>query len=301
VTLDVSAVVVTYNSASVIEGLLASIPPAMGELTYEIVVVDNGSTDGTRELLAARDDCILVTSGNVGYAGGINAGVKAGQVADYVLVLNPDVVLEPSCVTTLRDVMQANSRIGVIAPRMVSPSGEMQKSLRNEPTLVRALGLGFTGSPRFSEYVRDPREYASSHAADWVVGAVMLVSRRCFDEIGLDESYFLYSEETDFCLRARDRGYETWYTPDAQAQHVGGHSGRSTVTHSMQIVNRVRLYRRRHSVVPSVLYLLLAVLSEVMYLRRSDTRTYSWAAIQALLIPSRRPAQLKAGTGFLPS
>ncbi|MFX3745782.1 glycosyltransferase family 2 protein, partial [Streptococcus suis] len=80
----------------------------------------------------------------------------------------------------------------------------------------------------------------------WLVGAILLVSRECFDALdGLDESFFLYSEETDFSLRAKEAGWATVYTPRAGAVHVGGGSGESSTTHTMKILNRVRLYRRR--------------------------------------------------------
>jgi N-acetylglucosaminyl-diphospho-decaprenol L-rhamnosyltransferase len=134
---------------------------------------------------------------------------------------------------------------------------------------------------------------------DWALGAVMVVSRTCLDALGgWDASYFLYSEETDFCLRARDFGWETWYEPRAMATHVGGASGRSDKTHVMQIVNRVRLYGRRHGQLASVGYLLLTMLSEVSWILRGHVE--SRAALRALVLPSRRPAELNSGTSLLP-
>lgn len=292
--------VVTYNSEAVIGGLLDSLPAALGDVAHTVVVVDNGSVDGTVKLVADRPGVRLVRSENVGYSGGLNRGVReAGAGATSVLILNPDLRLAPGAVPAMLAALRRPG-VGIVAPKVFGEDGELHRSLRREPSLLRNTGLAFTGRAALSEYVSDPAEYERPHAVDWALGAVLLMSRDCYDALGgWDESYFLYSEETDFCLRARDRGWTTWYEPSAQATHLGGGSGQSGSTHAMQIVNRVRLYRRRHHRPAAYLYYGLTVLSEASWVARGHTK--SRTSLRALLRPSQRPAQLGCGTGILPA
>jgi N-acetylglucosaminyl-diphospho-decaprenol L-rhamnosyltransferase len=287
---DIDVVIVTYNSAHVIGGLLNSLPVAMGGLTYDTVIVDNGSSDDTVEILAARPDCRVVRSMNTGYAGGINRGVHAASHAPAILILNPDVRLGEKSVPSLLAVLGDGA--GIAVPQVRTAAGSLDLSLRREPTVLRGIGLNWTGLPLFAEYLTRPSEYAEPRVVDWALGAVMLVSRKCYDVLGgWDESFFLYSEETDFCLRARDAGLLTRYEPGAVAVHIGGQSGRSRATHAMQIINRIRLYRRRHRRLASWCYFGVNVMSEFSWVLRGNR--HSWYAITALFAPSRRPPELE--------
>jgi len=295
---DVTIVVVTYNSSPLLGTLLESLPAALGSLSADVVVVDNGSSDGTADLAARRRDCRLVRSVNVGYAGGLNLGIRASLRTDAILVLNPDTRLDAGAIETMMRTLQEPG-VGVVAPRILSPDGALVTSLRREPTLRRALGLSARGRPALSETVLELEEYERPRDVDWATGAVLLMSRDCYDAVGgWDESYFLYSEETDFCLRARELGWTTRYEPSAVAMHIGGGSGRNEVTHAMMAVNRVRLYARRHGRSSALAYLALSVLAEASWLvrGRSEART----AIRALLRPSARPPELGAGRRLIP-
>ncbi|WP_405218118.1 glycosyltransferase family 2 protein [Agrococcus sp. Ld7] len=295
---DVAAVVVTYNSEDHIDGLLDSIEPAMRGLTYSVVVVDNGSTDATREILTARSDCVVVRSTNVGYAGGVNRAVRASPPARSILMLNPDATLDAGSVATLLDVLRKPG-IGIVAPRTREADGSLSPTLRRGPTMARVGGLSFTGRPMFAERIEDAAEYRTEHEVDWAVGAVLLVDRACYDRLGgLDESYFLYSEETDFSLRAKDAGWATVYTPAAGAMHTGGGSGESAMTHTMKQINRIRLYRRRSGTARASLYFAATVLLEVRRGLLGHDR--SWPTVRALLRPSSRPSMLNASDSLLP-
>ena len=298
VEVDVAIVVVTHNSADVVGDLLDSLPPALGGLVADVVVVDNASTDNTVDMLSGRSDCSVVPAPNDGYAAGINVGVRAASAAPAIVILNPDTRMEPNSVRLLVEAL-AGDRIGIAVPRVEGSGGELELSLRREPTLLRAIGLGKLRHRLFAEYVHEDESYARSHTVDWALGAVMATSRRCYDVIGgWDASFFLYSEETDYCLRARDHGYLTLYVAPARAMHIGGASGRSAVTHQMQILNRVRLYRRRHGPLRSWTYYLLTVISEITWLIRGNRN--SKASIRALMVPSARPSALGLTTSRVP-
>ena len=295
---DVDVIIVTYNSLHVIDGLLDSLPAALDGLEYEVVVVDNGSADGTADLVEARGGCRVVRSPNLGYAAGINRGVREAIPAEAILVLNPDVRLGARSVPPLLAALQEPS-VGIVAPQVRSPLGDLNYSLRREPTLLRALGLTGTGLAALSEFVSKPADYACPGRVDWALGAVLLMSRKCYETVGgWDESYFLYSEETDLCLRARDKGLRTWYEPRSLAVHIGGQSGRDGQTHAMQIVNRVRLYRRRHGALASWCYYWLTIASELSWLIRGHRQ--SWSSIMAVLRPSRRPGVLRCADRLMP-
>jgi N-acetylglucosaminyl-diphospho-decaprenol L-rhamnosyltransferase len=297
---DVLVVIVAYNSSHVLDGLLDSIPPALGPLTAEVVVVDNGSTDDTVARLENRTDLRLVRSTNLGYAGGINLGVEQGGPSRAILILNPDLRMSPGCVPALMKSLFEQPDTGVVAPLVREPDGRIALSLRREPTLLRAAGLDGTGLPVFGEYVRDPAAYRTAGTVDWALGAALIISRDCFQAIGgWDASFFLYSEETDFCLRARDHGYLTRFDPTAEVTHIGGQSGQNNQTHAMQIINRVRLYRRRHGAPASFGYYLLTIASEITWAVRPG-RTNSRFAVAALLRPSLRPAQLGLSGRLIP-
>jgi N-acetylglucosaminyl-diphospho-decaprenol L-rhamnosyltransferase len=297
VSADVAIVIVTYNSVHVVGDLLDSIPDALGGLTAEVVVVDNGSSDATVGLLEQRADCRVVRSTNVGYAGGVNRGAAATG-CDTILILNPDTRLADGCILALTKALRVPGT-GIAVPQVHGADGSLEMSLRREPSLLRALGLTATKLAALSEYVTGPAEYHEPRAVDWALGAVLLMSRECYDAVGgWDESYFLYSEETDFCLRARDLGFATRYEPGAVAIHIGAQSGQSKQTHAMQVVNRVRLYRRRHNIIAAWAYFALTILSESTWILRGQPQ--SRYAIAALLRPKLRPAVLGCSDQLMP-
>lgn len=294
----VAAVVVTYNSADHVGDLLDSIPAAMGNLPYSVVVVDNGSSDETVALLNARTDCTVVRSRNDGYAAGINRAVRSSPPADAILILNPDATLDSGSVPAMREVLR-DPTVGIVAPRVREEDGSLSPTLRRGPTMGRVGGLSFTGWAMFAERIEEPEAYETEHEVDWAVGAILLIDRACYESVGgLDESYFLYSEETDFSLRANDLGWSTVYTPSAGAMHVGGGSGESARTHMMKQINRIRLYRRRTGPVRAAVYFGLTVANE--FRRAALGHDKSWPTVRALLRPGLRPAPLNASDSILP-
>jgi N-acetylglucosaminyl-diphospho-decaprenol L-rhamnosyltransferase len=295
---DIAVVIVNYNSAHVVVGLLESLPAALGDIAADVIVVDNGSSDDSIEILESRSDCRLIRSTNTGYSGGLNRGVAANPDAPTILVLNPDARMHPASIAPLMAAL-AQPGTAVAVPKVLTETGQLYKSLRREPTLLRALGLTATNLAVFSEYVGDPAEYENAHTVDWALGAVMLMTRTAYDALGgWDESFFLYSEETDFCLRARDVGLATRYEPASVAVHIGGGSGQNDRTHSMLIVNRVRLYARRHNSAAAWGYWVLSLLSEFSWLIRGHRN--SLASMRSLISKKARPAELRCSEHLLP-
>jgi len=268
----ITIVVVTWNSASTLRGLIASLPDAMAGLTYELVIADNDSSDDSVALaLSLSPTCVIVQTGrNAGYAAAFNAGLAAASSYDAALVLNADVRLSPGSVRRLYEELGPNRDgvVGITVPLIRNEDGSVARSLRREPTIRRALGEAVFGQraghvAALGETVMDERAYGHGRATDWATGAVMLMSRSCLVRCGpWDESFFLYSEETEFALRAHDMGFTTRFVPEAEATHLGGESQTSSELWSLLQVNRLRLYRKRHSTVLTAAYWAALLLRE---------------------------------------
>jgi N-acetylglucosaminyl-diphospho-decaprenol L-rhamnosyltransferase len=291
-------IVITYNSEAVVGDLLDSIPGALGDLEASVTIVDNGSTDNTVELLLDRGDCKVILSENVGYAGGINRGVREGSSAGAILILNPDTRLQEGSIGPLYGALGLPGT-GIVAPRMLSDDGTLFFSLRRRPRLLGAIGLTHLKLSFLSDIVQEPAVYEQPYVIDWAVGAALMITRECFDLLdGWDESFFLYSEETDFSLRARDHGLVTRYEPRSVVMHIGGASGRSGKTFAMQAINRIRLYGQRHNTVATWCFYCLILARELKWAARGHQERRFAAA--ALLRPSLRPSELKCSRRFLP-
>jgi GT2 family glycosyltransferase/glycosyltransferase involved in cell wall biosynthesis len=285
----VTVVIVTYNSAAVLAACLDSLPSGMAEVPYQLVVVDNASTDASLDLVAklAPTAKIVRLSDNRGYAAGINAAIQAATPSDAVLVLNPDIRLAAGSVGPLLDAL-ARPSTGIAVPRLIDPDGRLQHSLRREPTVLRALGeavLGGRRASRFgllSEVIGDPVSYEQPRTSDWATGAAMLIARSCLEAVGSwDESFFLYSEETEFALRARDAGWTLRYVPEAVFVHLGGEAATSPPLWTLLTLNRVRLYRRRHGRTRAGAFLAAVTVNEA--LRAAAGSTVHRTALAALL------------------
>jgi GT2 family glycosyltransferase len=249
---DCGVIIVTYNSARDIAGLLESLPAAAPGLSVRVVVVDNGSADNTVEIVRAHGHVACIETGaNIGYAAGVNLGRQHAGDCAAMAVLNPDLVLEADSLREMLEVLD-DPAVGMTVPLMLGVEGSHFPSLRREPSLLRALGDALFGG-HFSirpgwltEIVRDEREYNYQHSVEWATGAAMLISAKCESAVGpLDESYFLYSEEVDYAARIRAAGYRIDFVPTARVRHRGSGSGRSNHLRALMAVNRVRYIEKR--------------------------------------------------------
>jgi GT2 family glycosyltransferase len=227
--IDVSVVVVAYNALPWLEQCLASVAG------HETVVVDHGSTDGTVALVREKfPDVRLVEQENRGLAAGWNRGIRETSGA-YVLILNADAWALGGAIGGLAHFADAHPRAAVVGPLLRYPDGRLQPSVRGFPTPWRLateylfLRKVAPGSRALNAFYAGGFDYAHVRAAEFVMGAVMLVRRAAIDEVGLlDEDFFLFSEETDWCYRFRQAGWQVLFTPDAEFAHVYGavHGGR---------------------------------------------------------------------------
>ena len=298
----VAVVVVTFNSADVLTACLQSLRDggADGVELTDVVVVDNASTDASVEIAKATDGLpisVVQMTENAGYAAGLNAGVTAvrNRPPDAVTVVNPDCRLRPGCLAALAAALEVPPR-GIVAPRLVNPDGSLQPTLRRLPTVLGAFAEAFLGGRvadrlGVGELVFTDGPHAVAAPAAWVTGAALLMSWPLLEEVGpWDEGFLLYSEETEFILRAADHGWTTWYEPAAVVEHKGGESGTRPSLAALLTVNKVRLFRRRNGVVAGWTYA-AGVLLGMLFRAAMGQRT-ARASAAALLRPSRRVRSL---------
>jgi GT2 family glycosyltransferase len=291
----VAAVIVTHNSAAVLEGCLLSLTNGFqGVHLAEIVVADNASADDSATIAVSVSGLplrVVQLGVNAGYAAGINAAVRELDTAaiDAVLVLNPDTRLRPGSVALLADALDTPGR-GIVVPRLVNPDGTLQPSLHRQPTVTRALTEALIGGHRaggLGELITDPEPYRRPGPAVWATGAAMLISTTTMREIGpWEESFLLYSEEVEFALRAADHGWVLWYEPDAVVEHIGGESSTNPMLAALLAVNRVRLFRARRGPLAGTAYFVAVTTGQLI--RAIAGRRTARAAVVALLCPSRR-------------
>ncbi len=226
---DVAVVVVTYDALPWIDRCLASVS---GE---EVVVVDNGSRDGTVGVVRERHPEVrVIEAENRGLGASWNIGIRETR-SRYVLLLNADAWLLDEALSRLVAFADTRSRAAVVGPRLLNPDGTLQRSVRGFPTLWRLATEYFflrklaPGTSALNAFYAGGFDHDEVHEAEVVVGACMLVRRAAVDEVGqLDEDFFLFSEETDWCYRFRQAGWEVVFFPGAECVHVGGaaHGGR---------------------------------------------------------------------------
>lgn len=291
---DVAAVVVTYRSSADVDRLIASLRHEAREHRIRVIVADNASPDDTLAVARAHRDVIAMpTGGNLGYAGGINIALTAVGDADAILILNPDMVVDPGAITAM-SARLSQPGVGIVVPTILDGGGARTRSLRREPSVMRSVGDALLGDRvrdrpgAFAEMVLAPAEYAIAHRVDWATGAALLIARDTAAAVGdWDERYFLYSEETDYFRRAREAGYATWFEPAAVVRHSEGGSGVSVDLDRLLAVNRIRYYARHHGRFASALFHVVAVLNHLVRsadaghraILRTIVSPASWAAL----------------------
>lgn len=312
-TEPITIIIVTHNSEHVIPPLLESLDAGLaGVVEWELVVVDNASRDQTLAVVARRrPDAKIVTSNrNIGYGAAINLGVRSARLDGAVLVLNPDVLLHRGALRELESRL-AIGATGICVPQVRDPDDKLSLSLRRDPSVRRGWAEAVLGGSRatrmgWGEIVGAADAYQNEHTVDWATGAAMLISRACRGAVGAwDESFFLYSEEVDFCQRARAAGFSVRYVPEAVIEHVGGDYGANADLWALLVSNKVMNFRRTHGRAKTEAFRAAMITGEALRgLRRPSSRTALRRVIkpapgQAQAAPAPRQQLLDQAPGFI--
>lgn len=276
----VTVVCVTYNSAQLLEGFVTALHAGMaGVADWDLIGVDNASDDDSAVQLRVLHPAatVLQAPDNGGFAAGVNLALERIDGDRAVLVVNPDARLHRGSVARLLEEV-AQPHVGIAAPRILDPDGTTNPSLHRDPTVLRMLGAAVLGDRRagrigaLGEVMVGDRVYDHPQDVAWASGAVLLFAPGLVERIGpLDESFFLYSEETEFAMRARDAGFLVRYRPDAAATHLGGDAHRRPRLYRMLVANKVRLFARRHPRWQTQLYRDAMILHQRIRARRGSS------------------------------
>jgi GT2 family glycosyltransferase len=235
--MTVSAILVSYNDKAHLGPCLDALLPEMSGGGYEIIVVDNASTDGSREMLAAGYPGVrvLAMAENAGFAKASNLAIRESR-GGYLLFLNTDTVVRPFAVRRLVETLESEPGAGACAPALVHPGGRFQVSFGCEVGFLGQIVQKTMLNPWSRRSV--PRR-AKPRDAAWLSAACLLVRREAVERVGgFDEKFFIYFEDIDLCRRIREAGWRLIFDPRVQIQHLGG-----ATTSSRPLRNRLE-YRR---------------------------------------------------------
>lgn len=224
--LELSIIIVTYNPGSILLDTLSSIAAGADDLSYEILLVDNLSQDGMAAQAKTQfpEITVVFNTENRGFAGGNNDGLAKAR-GQYLLLLNPDVIVHPASLKILVEFMRTHPRVGVCGPRTLDHSSKVALTAHDRYSanliLWNHLGLWRLFPHRVSGRYRRMVENADApFAVSWVQGHCLLMRREVYGQIGgLDEGFFLFAEEPDLCDRAEKAGWQTYFVPNAVVEH----------------------------------------------------------------------------------
>ena len=245
--IDLSIIIVSYNTASLLKSCIESIVKNTKDITYEIIVVDNASTDNSVKVIRhsklvseSLSPTIIQNKKNLGFAAGNNIGLKQAR-GNYILLLNSDTKLTSNLLPEIVDWMDEHPKAGVATCMLTNTDGSIQGTGGYFPTLLRTIswmtiqdipGVDKLIKPfhpmKGKSWAKNTKFYKEEKQLDWVTGAFFLMRKEVYENVGnFDEKYFMYTEETDYCFRAKALRWQVWYLPQWSIIHIGGASGTS--------------------------------------------------------------------------
>ena len=254
---DVSICIVSYHARGLLRECLRSIYAAVDSPSFEIIIVDNHSEDGTLEMLNDEFPAVrlLLNDHNAGYTRPNNQAMHESK-GRYIVLLNPDTLVQSNAVAELFSFLETHPQVGIVGPKVLNRDGTLQKQCRRSEarpwdSLCYFSGLSrlFPHDRRFAGYLMTYLDADLAHEAEAVSGSCMMIRRQVIEQIGYqDENFFAYQEDTDYCRRARLAGWKVFYNPSAQIIHYGGEGG-SSVQPFRSIIEWHRsyyIYYRKH-------------------------------------------------------
>lgn len=287
--MDLSIILVNLNTKELLYDALAALPEACSGLVYETIVVDNGSSDGSPAMVREQfpGAQLIVNQRNVGFAAANNQAFEVAH-SDLILLLNTDTRAAPGSISALVQFIHSHPQAGIAGPRLINLDGTFQGSAANFPTIPQEslLLLG-----NLSRHLRGPvfpfhqlPPELSPRQVDWVSGACLLIRRIVIDQIGpLDEGYFMYTEETDWCYRAKQAGWEIWWVPEPVVLHYNGATAKQT--HALKrwqvYGSKIRFFRKHHGRAAAWMFAAAVWITSLI-------KTVGWGGIALLSTPERR-------------
>ncbi len=267
-SLDLAIVVLSFNTCELLRNCLRSVLASSDEIRFQVCVVDNGSTDGSVEMVRSEFPAVhlIVNRANVGFSAGNNVGLRwfgfndaADGVVDkrlprYALLLNPDTLVPATAFTRMVAFMDVHPQSGVAGPRVRRPDGSLDLACRRsfptpEVSFYRQVGLSrlFPNSRRFNAYNLAFLAEDAVHQVDSVVGAYMQIRREAIAQAGLlDEAFFMYGEDLDWAKRIKDVGWQVWYNGQVEITHVKEASSSQSAKSRIDFTEAQWIFYRKH-------------------------------------------------------
>lgn len=233
--MKLSIIIVNYNTGQLTASCVKNILQKKLPVSYEIIVVDNGSDDDSVSLLKSDypEIQVIANEQNLGLARAVNIGIEQAG-GQYILVLNPDIVVIDDAIEKLIDYMEQNPDVGVAGGKLLSPNGKLQYSsyrfYKPMTILYRRTGLGNTkkGKQAVSRFLMKDYDHSQITDVDWLMGACLLIRTKALKQVGgMDERFFLYFEDVDWCRRFWEKGWRVVYMPKAHFSHYHQQSSRT--------------------------------------------------------------------------
>jgi GT2 family glycosyltransferase len=228
--MKVSIIIVSWNVRDLLKKCIESIFVFSKNIEFEVIVVDNASSDGTGEMVQKNfpEICFIQNKQNLGFATANNLGIEKAK-GEYILLLNPDTEFVEDSLSLVVKKMESDKKIGVLGCKLINPDKTTQESVRRFPRIIDIGVIFFKIYKIFpfllNRYLEKDFDYSKEQNVDQVMGAFFFVRGEVFDKIGpLDDKYFIWFEEVDFCLRAKKAGWDILYFPQTCVIHYGGKS-----------------------------------------------------------------------------
>lgn len=258
--MELAVTICSWNTLEDTRACLASLQALQHEADFEVIVIDNGSKDGSAAMIETEFPWVRLVKSekNLGFTGGHNLAVSMREAPD-VLLLNSDTVVHPGALRTLVDFAKTHPEAGIFGPKLLNPDGSLQLSCRRFPNPVAALfrstllGRLFPNNRYTRDYLMADWDHSQSREVDWVSGAAFYVTDRTIKEVGVfDEAFFMYCEDVDWCFRAWKHGLKVMYVPTSVITHAIGHSSSQVANKMIVRFHRSMLRFYRKNMVPSL-------------------------------------------------
>ena len=293
---DLSIIIVSWNTKKYMEECLTSLTTINGNLSAEIIVVDNASADGTPDMIRAQfpDVKLIETGANLGFAKGNNVGIKEAT-GKYICLINSDVNVPSDCLEKMHTFMEQQPSIGLLGPGMLRPDGKVYRSGMRFPTLwnlfLRALFLDslFKSTGLFGGFLMKDFQFDQTRDIDVLNGWLWMARREALNQVGpLDGRFFMYAEDVDWCKRFHLAGWRVVFYAEASAVHYGGASAASQPSRFNVEMQRANLqyWKKYHGRVSLFFYLLIGCLSY-------SVRALGWSGVYLMKRSSRYRAQIE--------
>ena len=247
--MKLSIVILNYNTRDLLYQTLSSIET---HLTHEIIVVDNASTDGSAEMVAKDFPQVklVLNQQNHGFAAGNNIGLNISK-GDFVMLLNSDTKIINPALDLLIKHLENHPKIGIITPKLLLADGSIDLAChRGFPKIANSLAYflkleeKFPNSKIFAGYHQTWKDFETTHEVDAVSGAAMIIRGEVIDQIGhLDEQFFMYAEDIDFCYRAKQNGWQIVYFPEAKVMRFKCQTGNNSENKNLQTETKRHFYQ----------------------------------------------------------